>query len=279
MVHSFDGLADPPAKMKLTFQIQKNRQNGQLITFVADDKHPDICPVRAAYRIFLQAKRLGQSDNQLMGVFVNHQGITKYLTASKIAEVLQSFAQICHPDLTRDEIMQFTLHSIRVWAVVLLDEARMNADFIKSRLVGWVTRTDHIYETPRYSKPSTFLLSKNHRTTSSNSLARTARHYRTSSQVMILWALIDVLRDLIFPYQSFQMEGGGIPIAKKEGGIPILQNDCPNITFFKSLWKIHFIFAHLTQTLTETYAQTLAQTFSCMPATHSGVGVPKTIVH
>ena len=69
-----------------------------------------------------------------MGVFVNHQGITKYLTATKIAEVLQSFAKICHPDLTKYEIMQFTSHSIRVWAVVLLDEAEMNADFIKSRL-------------------------------------------------------------------------------------------------------------------------------------------------
>ena len=133
-VHSLDGSADPPAKIKLTFRIQKNRQNGQSITFVADNRHPDICPVRAAYRIFLRAKRLGQSDNQPMGVFTNHHGITKYLTANKIAEVLQSFAKICHPDLTRDEIMQFTSHSIRVWAVVLLDEAGMNADFIKSRL-------------------------------------------------------------------------------------------------------------------------------------------------
>ncbi len=69
-----------------------------------------------------------------MGIFANHQGIKKYLTASKIAEVLQSFAKISHPDLTRDKIMRFTSHSIRVWAVVLLDEARMNADFIKSQL-------------------------------------------------------------------------------------------------------------------------------------------------
>ena len=141
MVHSLDGLADPPAKIKLTFRIQKNRQNGQPITFVADNKHPDICLVCVAYQIFLQAKRLGQSDNQPMGVFANHQGITKYLTASKIAEVLQSFAKTCHPDLTRDEIMRFTLHSIRVWAVVLLDEAGMNTDFIKS----WLRWMDDLY--------------------------------------------------------------------------------------------------------------------------------------
>ncbi len=84
-VHSLDGLADPPKKMKLTFRIQKNHQNGQYITFAADDKHPHICPVRAAYQIYLQAKRLGQLDDQPIGIFVNHQGIVKYLTANKIA--------------------------------------------------------------------------------------------------------------------------------------------------------------------------------------------------
>jgi hypothetical protein len=75
-VHSLDGLADPPKKMKLTFRIQKNRQNSQSITFAANDKHPHICLVRTAYQI-LRAKRLGQLDDQPMGIFVNHQGIVK----------------------------------------------------------------------------------------------------------------------------------------------------------------------------------------------------------
>jgi hypothetical protein len=97
-------------------------------------KHLNICPVRAAYQFFLRAKHLGQSDDQPMGIFVNHQGVTKYLTASKIAKVFLSVAKVCHPDLMKDEIMQFTSHSIRVWAVVLLDEAGMNADLIKSQL-------------------------------------------------------------------------------------------------------------------------------------------------
>ncbi len=42
-----------PKKLKVTFRIQKNRQNGQSITLVANDAHPHICPVQAAYRIFL----------------------------------------------------------------------------------------------------------------------------------------------------------------------------------------------------------------------------------
>ncbi len=49
-------------KLKVIFGIQKNRKNGQSITLVADNAHPDICPVQAAYRNFLRSKRLGQSD-------------------------------------------------------------------------------------------------------------------------------------------------------------------------------------------------------------------------
>jgi hypothetical protein len=45
-----------PAKLNMTFRIQKNRQNGQSITLVADDTHLDICPVRAAHPIYLRAK-------------------------------------------------------------------------------------------------------------------------------------------------------------------------------------------------------------------------------
>lgn len=87
-IHSFNGLAEVPRCLRITFRIQKNRKNGQKITFAADDEHPHICPVRLAYRIVLRAKRLGQSDDKPMGVYLNNQGIVKYLTASKISELL-----------------------------------------------------------------------------------------------------------------------------------------------------------------------------------------------
>ena len=133
-----------PKKLKVTFRIQKNRENVQSNTLIANDKNHHICPVRAAYWIYLRAKRLGQSDDQPMGVFVNHQGIVRYLTANKIAEALQSVAKTCHPDLMRDQTMRFSSHSIRVWAVVLLDEAGMNPDFIKSRL-RWMGDSYRLY--------------------------------------------------------------------------------------------------------------------------------------
>jgi hypothetical protein len=144
VTHSLDGLADPPKKMKLTFRTQKNSQNGQSITFVADDKHQHICPVRAAFRIYLQAKRLDQQDDKPMGVFVNHHGFVKYPPAKNIADMLQSIATECHQDLTRDELMGFTSHLGRVWAVVLLDEAGMNPDFIKSQLC-WMGDSYRLY--------------------------------------------------------------------------------------------------------------------------------------
>ena len=103
-----------PKKLKMTFRIQKNRQNGQSITFVSNDAHLDICPVRAAYRIYLRAKRLGQSDSEPMGVFVNKFGIKKYLTGGKIAKILRSVAKKVHPDWSSDELSRISLLVSRV---------------------------------------------------------------------------------------------------------------------------------------------------------------------
>jgi hypothetical protein len=143
-LHSLNGSGDPPKKLKIRFRIQKNCQNGQRITFAADDKHPHICPVHSAYGIFLRTKRLGQADNQRMGVYVNHQGLVKYLTGNKMSELLQAVTKKCHPNLTKDEISCFSSHSGIVWAVVLLDEAGMNSDFIKFWL-RWMGESYRLY--------------------------------------------------------------------------------------------------------------------------------------
>ncbi len=133
-----------PTKLRVTYRIQKNRQNGQSIILVADNNHPDICLVQAAYRIFLRAKRLGKSNFQPMAVFINKSNTTKYLTGNKIAEVLRSIAKAVHPDLTKEELKKFSSHSGRVWALVLLDEAGMTPDFMKSRL-QWMGESYCLY--------------------------------------------------------------------------------------------------------------------------------------
>jgi hypothetical protein len=43
-----DNISAKNKKLMITFRIQKNQQNGRSITFVADVKHPHICPVRSA---------------------------------------------------------------------------------------------------------------------------------------------------------------------------------------------------------------------------------------
>ncbi len=133
-----------PKKMKITFQIQKNRQNGQSITLISDDNHPDICPVRAAYKIFLQSRRLGQTDKQPMAVLVNKNGNTKDLTGNKISDVLHTIARIVHPDLSEDKIKRFSSHWGRVWALVLLDKAGKSPGFCKSHL-RWMGESYQLY--------------------------------------------------------------------------------------------------------------------------------------
>jgi hypothetical protein len=133
-----------PRKLKITFWIQKNRQNGQSITLVANNEHPDICPVRAAYRIYLHAKRLGQSESEPMAVFVNKFGIKRYLTGGKIADVLQLIARVVHPDLSKDKIKRFLSYLGRVWALLLLDKAGMTPDFMTSCLC-WMGESYKLY--------------------------------------------------------------------------------------------------------------------------------------
>lgn len=75
---------------------------------------------------------------------MNDQNQKKYLTGSKIAEVLQATALLVHPELTKDEISRFSSHSGRVWALVLLDEAGMSPEFIQFPL-RWLGASYRLY--------------------------------------------------------------------------------------------------------------------------------------
>ena len=130
--------------MQVKWRIQKNRQNGQTLHIMAELDHPDICPVRNAFLLVLRKQRLQHSLSLPLAIFQNKSGDVKYLTASKIAEVLRKAARTAHPDLTEDEIQKFSAHSIRVWACVLLSEAGMKPDFIKSRL-RWMGESYRTY--------------------------------------------------------------------------------------------------------------------------------------
>jgi hypothetical protein len=60
---SDDSCLDQAHKVKITWLIQKNLRNGQAITISAKKTCHKICPVCAAGRMVLRAKRLGQPDS------------------------------------------------------------------------------------------------------------------------------------------------------------------------------------------------------------------------
>ncbi len=55
--------------VKITWQIQKNCQNSQLITLAAESDQPKICPVCSAMRLVLRARRLNQPDDMPVAVY------------------------------------------------------------------------------------------------------------------------------------------------------------------------------------------------------------------
>jgi hypothetical protein len=79
-----------------------------------------------------------------MGVFVSKYGIKRYLMGNKIPDILQSITKLVHPDLTDEELSCISLHSGRVWALVLLDEAGMSPAFMASCLC-WMGDSYKLY--------------------------------------------------------------------------------------------------------------------------------------
>ena len=53
MIHSLEEARVMPKKLKVMIRIQKNCENEQSITLAANDKNHHICPVHAAYQIYL----------------------------------------------------------------------------------------------------------------------------------------------------------------------------------------------------------------------------------
>jgi hypothetical protein len=131
--------------VKITWRIQKNRQNGQSITLVAEIDRPKLCPVRSAMRlVLLRAKWLNQPDDMPVAVYKTKKGKVIYLTGNKIAKLLRKAVKEVQPDTTLDELKRYSAHSLRVWVCVLLDEAGKLPDYIKKRL-RWLGDSFRMY--------------------------------------------------------------------------------------------------------------------------------------
>ena len=120
---------------EVTHRLQKNRRNNQKLNFSADNNNKDLCFCRNAAQIVLRAKRLGQSDDLPLAIYKNSkQSSFKYLTSRKVTEYLRKATRLAHPDWPKEKVNMIGIHSIRVFALVLLSEANKPSWFMKARL-------------------------------------------------------------------------------------------------------------------------------------------------
>ncbi len=130
--------------VKITWRVQKNRQNGQSITLAVEIDQPKIRPVCSTMQLVLQAKQLNQPDDMPVAAYKTKTGKVIYLTGNKIAELLRKAVKEVRPDTTLDKLKRYSAHSLRVWACVLLDKAGKLPDYIKNRLC-WLGDSFRMY--------------------------------------------------------------------------------------------------------------------------------------
>jgi hypothetical protein len=90
-------------------------------------------------RLVLWARRLNQPDDLPIAVYKTKKGKIIYLTGNIIAELLRKAVKKVCPDTTPYKLKQYSAHSLRVWACVLLDEAGKLRIISRRGSAGWVT--------------------------------------------------------------------------------------------------------------------------------------------
>jgi hypothetical protein len=129
-----DSTLDLATSVQITWRIQKNLQNGQKIKLSVDTKNPAICPVRGALRMVMRASRLGQPDDMPVACYRTKKAPLLYTTSSRIATLLRKKVKKVQPSTLADDLKKYSVHSLHVWACVLLDKAGMSSSFIQKRL-------------------------------------------------------------------------------------------------------------------------------------------------
>jgi hypothetical protein len=117
----------------------KPRQNGQSITLAEEIDQPKVCPMHSTMQLVLRAKWLNQPEYMPIAVYKTKKGKVIYLTGNKIAKLLRKAVKEVRPNTTLDKLKQYSTHSLRVWACVLLDEAGKLRIISRRGSNGWVT--------------------------------------------------------------------------------------------------------------------------------------------
>jgi len=130
-------------RVHLTWRVQKNSPKNQTITLPCDKTKPTICPLLTAQCLVLKARRLSQPDSMPVACYLKKDTMA-YITGSRIVIHFQATARAMRPNISKDDEQQYSAHSMRVWACVLLDEAGKLPDYIK-KCLRWMRDSFQMY--------------------------------------------------------------------------------------------------------------------------------------
>jgi len=130
--------------VELRYEIQKNRENNQKISYSRNTKYPKYCMVQNMIEICNRANQLGQPNHLPINVYQDEDGVTRYMTGDDVTELIRVIAKKVMPNLSDEELELYSCHSLRVTACVLLHEAGKDGTYIKLRL-RWKSECFQIY--------------------------------------------------------------------------------------------------------------------------------------
>ncbi len=81
-----------------------------------------------------RASRLGQPDDMPVACYRTKKAPLLNITGSRIATLVCKAVKKVRPSTSADNLKNYSAHSLRVWACVLLDEAGMSPSFIQKCL-------------------------------------------------------------------------------------------------------------------------------------------------
>jgi hypothetical protein len=127
----------------ISWRIQKNCQNNQMVTFLSDKTNTSICPVLATLCLVLRAHCLSQPDSMPVACYSKKDSLA-YITGTRIAVLFRAVARAVHPTITKEDEQQYSSHSLQVWACILLNEAGKLPGYIK-KCLRWMGDSFRMY--------------------------------------------------------------------------------------------------------------------------------------
>ncbi len=93
----------------ITWRIQKNCQNNQMVTLLSEKTNTAICIVLATLCLVLRACCLSQPDLMPVACYLKKDALA-YISGSRIAILFQAAARAVRPNILKEEERQYTSH-------------------------------------------------------------------------------------------------------------------------------------------------------------------------